>query len=257
MATPGYVSPQKYTAELQRLCLSETLYRKALAVRTPRLRPVVLEMLRRAREMGMIQHRYGWFGSVSRPEQRQAARRAAWVQREGEFLAKMAGYEADEHGFTSRGDHWKITTLDYVPPRDSAAAPYFDAGGAGMALIRIDRTRVYAKSCKWSPSRTSTYYVVGRNEAGTYYGHAVTPAPTLVEALAWVWSGYQVIARQGDIALVRGGKSGYIPTLPGGHVVTSDGVTHPTHPTLRLPQAGERIIVARRAGTRVSSETRD
>jgi hypothetical protein len=252
-----YISPQKYSAELSVLGLSERLRVQALAVKKAALRPVALKMLARARESNMIPCAWPWYAQCFTREERHSARRKAWQQRAGLRLAALAGYKPDEHGFSTRGDHWTITVVEFVPPYMSAAAPYLDQGGDGMALIRIDRRRVYAKSSKWFPSTTASHYVVGRNEAGTYYGHPVQPAASLAEALAWMWQGYTITERQGDIALVAGGKSGYIPALPDGHRLTATGIEHDTHAMLRLPGKGERIIVAKRAEPRVSHATRD
>ena len=185
--------------------------------------------------------------STMTPQERSARRRHNWQMREGRRLAELAGYRTDEHGTYGRGDHLRVGVLEYIPARDAKGAPYHDLGAEGMALICVSRKRVYARSSSWGPSTAEAYFVVGRNEAGTYYAHPVTAASTLAEALAWMWQGYEVIARQGDIALVRGGRSGYVPELPTGHTLTADGITHPTHPLLPLPGKGERVIVARRA----------
>ena len=257
MDAATYISPQKYSSDLRVLNLSERLYTQALAVKTPAQRPVALDMIRKARSLGTIPARWITPRVAPTPEQSHAARHAAWIQRAGLALAANAGYRPDEHGFSTRGDHWTIKVIEYIPAFRSSAAPYMDQGGDGMALIRIDRKRVYAKSSKWYPSTTSSYYLVGRNEAGTYYGHPVQPAESVAAALTWMWSGYEIVVRQGDVAIVRGGRSGYIPTLPEGHRLTAAGIEHDTHSTLRLPGSGERIIVAKRAEPRVSHATRD
>jgi hypothetical protein len=239
----------QYTHELSKLGLTKRLQTAALAVK-PQSRRQALEMLQRT-----------WIGYYTTktltPAQRAESRKADWIKRQGLELAAQAGYRPDEHGFSSRGDHQRIVVIDYIPPRHSAAAPYFDAGGAGLALIRIDRTRVYARSSKWSPSVATTYYVVGRNEAGTYFGHPVVASTSVAEALDWMWSGYEIVVRQGDIAIARNGKSGYIPDLPVGHRVEGEQIVHATHPAIRLPGRGERIVIARRASARVSRATRD
>lgn len=262
--TTTYISPQKYGAELRKFGMTEKLYRQALSVKTPAHRPIALEMIARWKRNGMLkpQHVFPFFPSqynnpARPPAERRAARRQAWKRREGLRLAERAGYVTDEHGTWNRGDHIAVNVIDYIPPWEAAAAPFLDLGGEGMALIAVERKRVYARSSRWSPSYTTDYYVVGRNESGTYFGHAVTKATTLAEAIAWMWQGYEVTQRQGDIALANGGRSGYVPALPLGHVVEGGFIVHDQHPPLPLPQQGQRIVVARRATPTASRQTRD
>ncbi len=179
-------------------------------------------------------------------------------------LAEGAGYASDEHGTYKRGDWWSVKALDFVGPEVSVAAPYLDQGGEGLGLIAVQRKRVYAKSSRWFPSHAESRYLVGRNEIGTYFAHPVPNSCTsVVEALDWIWSGNawvnetaNIIARQGDIALVKG-KGPKVPDLPKGHRVEGEQIVHNTHPAIRLPGKGERIIVAKRAAARVSPGTRD
>lgn len=187
------------------------------------------------------------------------ARLMAWKRREAERLGEMAGYITDEHGTYRRGDHWFVTGIDFVPAWEAAQAPYCDMGGEGLGLIRVSRKRVYARSSKWRPSWAASYYVVGRNEAGTYFAHPVPEGcGSVEEALDWIWSGKggAIIARQGDIALIRG-NGPKLPPLPDGHAIQDGWIVHPTHPPIPLPGKGERIIVARRANARVDKGTRD
>ena len=182
-------------------------------------------------------------------------------------LARLAGIESDEHGAAyTRGDHWGMSVLDAVDSRHSAAAPYLDSGHAGLAVIQVNRHRVYAKSSHWRPSDAASLFLVGRNEAGTYFAHALPNTftktysrPGVGAALAWMWSGHSrdIILRQGDIAIVRAHGQQYPARLPSGHRIDGDQIVHPTHPAIRLPGKGERVIIARRATPRVSSETRD
>lgn len=136
-------------------------------------------------------------------------------------------------------------------------------GGAGLGLVAVERTRVYAKASKWRPSTVTTYFLVGRNEIGTYFSHPVTPCETVQDALSWIWNGkdMQILQRQGDIALIQGNGGPRLPRqLPWGHRVDEKRgvITHATHPDLPLPTApGERIIVARRAADRAVSASRD
>lgn len=183
-----------------------------------------------------------------------------WKMASALRLAERAGYASDAHGsFYNRGDHFRVKPLDFIPAHDSGSAPFLDTGGEGLALVLVARTRVYARSSRWSPSVAVATFLVGRNEAGTYFAHPVSGACTSVEeALAWMWDGkeMEIVARQGDIALVRGGRSGYTPELPDGHRVVGELIIHDSHPPLPQPGKGERIIVAKRANP-FSSGTRD
>lgn len=186
-------------------------------------------------------------------------RRMMGKGRQAEKLATDAGQMWDEHG-SSRGDYLTTTGLDWVNPAEAKATPYCDMGGRGLALIEITRKRVYAKSSKWYPRETSTRYLVGRNEAGTYFAHAVPAKIGSVRgAVDWIWNGKAeaIIARQGDIALITSRGPARIPPLPSGHRVNGSMIYHETHPAIRKPDYGEAVIVARRAVVRASNETRD
>ena len=182
-------------------------------------------------------------------------------ERVGMGLARRAAMLFDEHG-SGRGDHLSTRVVDVVPASESSAAPYLDSGHGGLALVDIERRRVYAKSSKWRPSATSTRYVVGRNEVGTFFAHAVPEScGSVYNALQWIWGGHalDILWRQGDIAVIRGSGPKLPSRMPSGHVVLlgPGSIEHATHPTIRLPGHGERVIVGRRAVARVSAETRD
>jgi len=183
-----------------------------------------------------------------------------WRKRSALRLAEMAGQKFDEHGY-DRGDYLTTYALDFIAPHEgSANAPYLDAGGEGLGLISICRTRIYAKSYGHAPGEASTRYLVGKNEAGTYFAHPVSKkCTTVAEAVDWIWSGYsaKLVLRQGDIALISTNGGPKIPTLPRGHEVKGRRIMHATHPPIRLPRKGERVIVARRAYIFVSDATRD
>jgi len=193
-----------------------------------------------------------------------SSRRHTWGIKQGHALAERAGQNFDEHG-SSSGDYLSTGVVDYVSPWDgSAAAPYCDMGGEGLALIRITRTRVYAKSSKWFPARAFTLFLVGKNEAGTYFAHPVAKTcETVADAVQWIWGGRarDIIARQGDIALIGGNGGPKLPNdgLPRGHVIDEAAgiVRHSTHPDIPLPGKGQRIIVGRRAAVYASDATRD
>jgi len=190
-------------------------------------------------------------------------RRRAWEQGHALALAKKAGYTSDEHGTYLRGDHFSVGPLDFVPPWEAQVAPYCDLGGEGLALISVTRTRVYPKSSQWRPSSVATKFLIGRNEAGTYFAHPVSPRCNTVEAaLDWIWGGKasDIIQRQGDVALIGSNGGPRMPaSLPHGHVVDEAAgvIRHATHPDLPLPGKGQRIIVGRRAAERASAATRD
>ena len=185
-------------------------------------------------------------------------RLASWKVRSALSLAALAGEQYDEHGSRS-GDYLTTRGIDYISPRESAPAPYCDAGDAGLGLIEIERTRVYAGH-KWRPSSVATRYLVGRNEAGTYFSHPISPnCRTVLDAVQWIWNGQaeRIIQRQGDVALIAGNGGPKLPPLPRGHKVDGDQIVHDTHSPLPCPGKGQRIIIGRRAAERASSATRD
>ena len=189
-------------------------------------------------------------------------RKNRFIRESAEKLAALAGQKTDEHAVWSSGDHLTVYGLDFVGPWESAKAPYFDMGGEGLGLVRVTRKRVYAKSSNYLPSYVSTNFLVGKNEAGTYFSHPVSlNCETVAEAVQWIWGGkaYQIIVRQGDIALIDGNGGPKMPKyLPNGHINNGNFITHDTHPSIPLPQnPGERIVVGRRAAERASEATRD
>lgn len=190
-----------------------------------------------------------------------ASRKKVWERKSAESLARKAGMRSDEHGSWS-GDHHSVQGLSFVGPWESAAAPYWDMGSEGLGLVDVTRTRHYAKSSNWRPSSVSTRFLVGKNEAGTYFSHPVSlNCLTVEEAVEWIWNGKAryIIQRQGDVALIGGNGGPKMPSsLPWGHKVEGGKIVHATHPELRFPQnPGERIIVGRRAAERATSATRD
>lgn len=192
----------------------------------------------------------------------QETRLLRWKQESAKKLALKAGYETDEHGTYQRGDHLTVLGLDFVPPYQSKVAPYMDMGGEGLGLIKVERTRVYSKSSNWRPSSVSTYFLVGKNETGTYFSHPVVPCTTILGALEWIWSGHshQILARQGDIALIQAPGPKLPPSgLPRGHLLNhlEEKIQHNTHPDLSFPGKGERAIVAKRAAERSTAAVRD
>lgn len=181
-------------------------------------------------------------------------------------LAKLAEVYHDEHGFhAKRGNYLTTKAIDFVEAPRSMSPPFWDFGGKGLGLVEVTRKRVYAKSAFKRVGYASTLFLVGRNETGTYFAHPVGKGCRSVsEACDWIWSGKNVLVRQGDIALVKGVRSNLckgmppgVPKLPVGHRVSGDYIVHNTHPAIPLPQSGQRIIVARRAVVYASQATRD
>ena len=198
--------------------------------------------------------------SVRLPRIQHRYRFESWITRKGRELAKKVPTLFDEHGdFRGSTDHCAI--LDYISPHHgSAQAPYYDMGGEGLALVQMSRTTVYARSCQWRPSTARTVYLIGKNEAGTYFAHAVRKdVETVQAAIQWIWGGHaqNIIQRQGDIALVRGNGPKNLNKLPSGHRIEGNQIVHATHPAIPVPGIGERIIVGRRASTQVAGNSRD
>lgn len=176
-------------------------------------------------------------------------------------LAKQARIYFDAHGY-SRNDYEKTEALDFVPKDKAKEAPYFDMGNAGLGVVAVTRTRYYAKSYGHGPSSSTSYYLVGRNEAGTFFAHAIPMGINKVlGALQWIWKGRAnvIITRQGDVALIRGLGAKIPNRLPSGHIINKEKnmLEHKTHPAIRLPGIGERLIVARRAFDKRLHQTRD
>lgn len=178
------------------------------------------------------------------------------------WLAKMSRQYYDEHG-SAPGDYRTTKAIDFVPSKDAVNVPYCDMGGAGIGLISIERVRIYSQWRRYfRPSVVREFYLVGRNESGTYWAHAVAPTTSVWWALDWVWGGrsLDIIQRQGDIALIEApGPKLPAGGLPPGHEVDQAAgvVRHATHPPLPLPGKGQRIIVGLRAKEKVSMQTRD
>ena len=159
----------------------------------------------------------------------------------------------DEHGkWDGSGDKYKVAPLDYVYPKSAIKSPYHDMGNKGIALIEIQRTRWYSNGYHrngYPPSVATNTYMIGKNECGTWFCHPVnTSCETVEQALAWIWGNRHesIIARQGDIALIKGKGPKGINKLPHGHTQTMEHIVHDTHPSLPLPKTGERIIVGKR-----------
>jgi len=194
-------------------------------------------------------------------------------------ICQSLAWNIDEHGgfvpgprggSSARGDYFSIEILDILQYKKSYRKPYFNMSKdhAPLALVRLNRKRVYAKSSNWFPRTTSSLYLVGQNESGTYFAHAISSRlqpsdkrrsnPTIQDALTWIWNIPDLSLlqrRQGDIAVVK--SSGRSHVLPAGHMLQGDMIIHETHPSIQAPGKGEKIIVGRRAKPAVDGQTRD
>lgn len=130
-------------------------------------------------------------------ENRAAARNARALK-----LAGEAGLNCDEHGGYRHGsDSYSISVLDIADAKTPAKLREYHATGDMLLLVEEGRTRTYAKSSQWKASTRYDRYLVGRNENGIPFAHAVkTDIRTIAEALSWIWNGEKIIARQGDVA---------------------------------------------------------
>jgi uncharacterized protein YdaU (DUF1376 family) len=130
-------------------------------------------------------------------ENRAAARKARAMK-----LASEAGLNCDEHGGYRHGsDSYGISVLDIADAQTPAKLREYHATGDMLLLVEESRTRTYAGSSKWKASTRYDRYLVGRNENGVPFAHAVkSDIRTIAEALNWIWNGEKIIARQGDVA---------------------------------------------------------
>jgi len=180
-------------------------------------------------------------------------------------LARGARLMADEHksSWQNGSDDSAISCRDYVTPKKALKTPYLvvdSANNEGLALIEIERERTYSRTSEWRPSTRTSCWLVGRNEAGSYFSHAIpaNSARTVAGALKWIWKGATIIRRQGDIAVAAGRARAV--ELPWGHQIAKSDiatraavVTHATHPDMTAPGAGEYFVVARRSTAADSS----
>lgn len=173
-----------------------------------------------------------------------------------ELAARLTSLPKDEHVGYDRGDYHSVSGLDFATP--SEARRFLATPGTCLALVNVTRTRRYAKSYGHGPSTASQAYLVGQNEAGTGFAHAVPKTCSSIDdAVRWIWgcAPEALVARQGDVALVWG-RGPKMPYLPSRHEVDADAriIRHPTHPDLPLPGPGQRVIVGRRASDRYVRE---
>lgn len=168
---------------------------------------------------------------------------------------------ADEHGGI---DNAYVSQIDWISAVEAQSAPYFvlPSANCGIGLVSaVSFTEYRGKFKGWASSCTE-YFLVGRNEAGTFFAHRVTESNSVEEAINWIWGGRakQIVRRQGDISIIKGAGPKGLDKLPFGHTVQGDYIVHDTHPSMAIPGKGERIIIGRRAaqkGNGTFSQTRD
>ena len=168
---------------------------------------------------------------------------------------------ADEHGGI---DDAYVSQIDWISIADAQSAPYFvlPSANCGIGLVSAVSSTEYRGKFKGWTSSCTEYFLVGRNEAGTFFAHRVTQPNSVEEAINWIWGGRskQIVRRQGDIAIIKGSGPKGLDKLPFGHNVQGNYIVHDTHPPIAIPGKGERIIIGRRAaqkGHGTFSQTRD
>lgn len=198
----------------------------------------------------------------------------AYKKYEAKILAVEAGLHPDEHGsYRDRGDHFSLSVLDVIwKPIELLK---LHAAGDMLALVNQSRTRVYAKSYKFGPGERSDIYLVGYNESGTRFCHAVAQhLRTVADAVAWIWGDEPITARHGDVAItparkpIRGGEIVTELQIVDRHVVTGEvyrngalyarnAVLHHAasqHPDITIGNEWHKIVVARRSTRSPSSK---
>ena len=173
-------------------------------------------------------------------------------------LAFDLGLFNKDDPFPIRGRQTRVVGRCYLGPPDTEAAPYLDLGGVGLAVIDVETAEVAFYLGKWRPFVRTERYLIGRNETRTAFAHAVparSETATITGALLWVWSGYNPLRRQGDIAIVTAVGPKMPVQLPRQHHVDAAAgvVRHATHPDLALPSPGERLIIGKRTTLGTSS----
>lgn len=117
-------------------------------------------------------------------------------------LALEAGLHHDEHGGYTRGDHHTLSVTDSIYRKADMRATH--ASGKLLALVTDTRKRVYSKKYtrRFGPGMREDAFLVGKNENGVSFMHGVSKSCTTVaDAVAWIWSGHEIVSRHGDVAL--------------------------------------------------------
>ena len=150
-------------------------------------------------------------------------------------LALDLGLFGKDDPFPIRGRQTHIVGRCYLGPPDTEAAPYLDGGGRGLSVIDVETEALSFYQERWRLFVLTERYLVGQNEVGTAFAHAVptrSETSTVAGALRWIWSGYCPVHRQGDIAIVEAVGPRMPAQLPWGHQVDEAAgvVRHAMHP---------------------------
>jgi hypothetical protein len=188
-------------------------------------------------------------------------------------LAQRAGLEHDEHDGYERGDWFTLKVVEFI--HKSSDLQRYHAAGRFLGLVAHERKRVYARRYRYGPSYAHHAYVVGENESGTPFAHAVPAAHcrTLEQAMDWIWQGNKLESRQGDVGIaactlkhVRG-EEGEVRIINShiavGEIRRNGGLylrhgfivhTKNQHPRIHVGNEWKKIVVARRSGAVSSSK---
>ena len=195
-------------------------------------------------------------------------------------LAEQTGRLVDEHGgISGRGDHNEIVVHDIVD--DPIELKRLHAIGKRLAVVAQRRVRVYAGH-QWGPSAREDFFLVGENENGIPFAHAIsnTVYKTVSGALEWIWEVDtigDVIDRHGDVAVVRckkqfksSGQIGKIAVLDNhvfegeyrknGAIYVRNGILHHTkeqHPDVKIGNEWVKLKAGRRSERRMNTGSRD
>ena len=193
-------------------------------------------------------------------------------------MAKETG--ALQEGDGRGGDHFRLNVhdIEYDPLKLRTLH-----SRTTLALIGQERTRTYAKRSQWRPSTREDLFLVGRNENGVAFAHAVSSRnaiSTVRAALQWVWDVddiEDVVDRHGDVGVIRTSAvpkkttTGTIKVLDS-HAFTGEhcvrgrivyarrGVlthTKGQHPDVKIGDEWMKLVPARRSVRRTATGTKD
>lgn len=249
----------------------------ATLIRDIRLGDYTLKNLTRCRELlasDEIKNKIAGWAKTQADYRRSKSYLIARKKYEARELAMRAGLEHDEHGGYRRGDYHTLIVLDVI--WQPAKLRTLHASGDILALVIDCRKRIYAKSYGHGPGERTDVYLVGTNESGTPFCHAVAQhLLTVADAVDWVWWGNEPItARHGDVAItptrkpIKNGELVNDLQIVDRHVITGEvyrngalyarnAVLHHTadqHPDITIGNEWHKIIIGRRSTRRPSSK---
>jgi hypothetical protein len=185
-------------------------------------------------------------------------------------LAEEAGLEHDEHGGYNGVRH-NLSVIEFVWRKKDLRK--YHATGNYLGLVNEERITRYAGSSRFPYSTRDHRFVVGTNENEIAFCHQVPNSiSSLQDAINWIWRGYKIEARQGDVGItssnlkhVRGKEDeiqivdshfviGEIYTKHGLHV-RNGFIYHKKeqHPAIYVGPEWKKIIVGRRSTIGMSS----